>query len=376
MFLSGASVVRGILRSKSSMRRPNFVATTCCAMVFLAMNSPSGKCASGNVNYTFVKSDSNETSNACADREAIGLNNAGVKALNHQDYKLATVKFLAALDLDPAYQLALNNLAITYNNLGLSLRDTDHNGALFYFHQALFLNPRNSTTSQNLSGIVRWMGKDPDVFETHVKFAEQAYVTADFVSALIECMEALRLKSDPEIEKRMHECEQKLSDSQKLHYEKTFHNQQPVLAPPSPQITATEEVDFKPYLADMSRRIERAWFPPKSGEWSQVIVYFKIHKPGGLSSLRVQESSGSIIADKAALEAVTKAAPFRPLPEGSDKAVDIAFTFDHNSWKAWAAKASRYDMLPEEIRNRLIDLYDLSPSALIEWVETQMRQFH
>jgi Tfp pilus assembly protein PilF len=52
----------------------------------------------------------------------IGLNNEGVKALNANDYSLATAKFLEALRLDPTYRLALDNLAITYNNYGLQLR--------------------------------------------------------------------------------------------------------------------------------------------------------------------------------------------------------------------------------------------------------------
>jgi TonB family protein len=46
--------------------------------------------------------------------------------------------------------------------------------------------------------------------------------------------------------------------------------------------------------------------------------------------LRLVTSSGVAIADKAALQAVENAAPFRTLPPGASDDVDIQFTFDYN----------------------------------------------
>lgn len=97
-----------------------------------------------------------------------------------------------------------------------------------------------------------------------------------------------------------------------------------------PSLDAQKDVDFGPYMADLQRRIKRAWFPPKGNESKRVVVQFKVHRGGELSNLRLDKSSGMAIADQAALKAVENAAPFRPLPPGAPDDVDIQFTFDYN----------------------------------------------
>ncbi len=97
-----------------------------------------------------------------------------------------------------------------------------------------------------------------------------------------------------------------------------------------PSLDAQKDVDFGPYMADLQRRIKRAWFPPKGQESRRVVVIFKIHSDGSLSHLRLDHTSGMAIADQAALKAVENAAPFRPLPSGAPTDVDIQFTFDYN----------------------------------------------
>jgi len=86
--------------------------------------------------------------------------------------------------------------------------------------------------------------------------------------------------------------------------------------------------DFGPYMADMQRRIKRAWFPPKGNESKRVVVQFKISNDGHMSDLSIEHSSGLAIADQAALKAVENAAPFGP-PPGPIKD-PIQFTFDYN----------------------------------------------
>ncbi len=96
------------------------------------------------------------------------------------------------------------------------------------------------------------------------------------------------------------------------------------------QDSSDEDIDFGPYMADLQRRIKRAWFPPKGNESKRVVVIFKIHSHGELSNLRIDKSSGVPIADTAGLKAVQNAAPFRPLPEGAPDDIDVQFTFDYN----------------------------------------------
>ncbi|MBY0357710.1 MAG: TonB family protein [Candidatus Obscuribacterales bacterium] len=97
-----------------------------------------------------------------------------------------------------------------------------------------------------------------------------------------------------------------------------------------PSVDSTKDVDFGPYMADLQRRIKRAWFPPRGQESRRVVVIFKVHSGGELSDLRIDKTSGTSLADQAALQAVTNAAPFRPLPSGAPNVVDIQFTFDYN----------------------------------------------
>ena len=107
----------------------------------------------------------------------------------------------------------------------------------------------------------------------------------------------------------------------------------PPVAPTKPTINAGRDVDFGPYMAELQRRIKRAWYPPKSHESDRIQVVFKVHTNGTMSNLRLSKSSSSAIANQAALKAIQNAAPFRPLPDGAPDSVDIQFTFDYNVFK-------------------------------------------
>lgn len=93
---------------------------------------------------------------------------------------------------------------------------------------------------------------------------------------------------------------------------------------------AAAKPDFGLFMADLQRRIKRSWFPPKGHESKRIMVFFKLNRDGKMSGLRLEQSSGIPVADQAALLAVSKASPFRPLPQGAPSNVDIQFTFDYN----------------------------------------------
>ncbi len=110
----------------------------------------------------------------------------------------------------------------------------------------------------------------------------------------------------------------------------------------APSVAAQADVDFGPYMADLQRRIKRAWFPPKGQESRRVVVVFKVHKGGELSNLRLEKSSSVAVADLAAMKAVENAAPFKPLPPGSSDDVDIQFTFDYNVFSGGSGVFRRF----------------------------------
>ncbi len=97
------------------------------------------------------------------------------------------------------------------------------------------------------------------------------------------------------------------------------------------------EVDFGSYLADMQRRIKRAWFPPKGNESKRISLKFKVAKSGAVTRIRLVESSGLQIADAAAITAIETASPFAPLPAGAPDQVEIKFTFDYNVFNGGSA---------------------------------------
>lgn len=102
-----------------------------------------------------------------------------------------------------------------------------------------------------------------------------------------------------------------------------------------PGIDAIREPDFGPYMRELQRRIKMNWDPPKGNESKRVVLLFKIAKDGRLLSCSVFKSSGLPNADKAAINAVHLAAPFRPLPpEYKGSSIDIQFTFDYNVFGA------------------------------------------
>lgn len=90
------------------------------------------------------------------------------------------------------------------------------------------------------------------------------------------------------------------------------------------------DVDYSKYMAALQRRIKQNWFPPKCPDSKKITVRFNILRNGSLRNLKLVNSSGIAINDTAALKAVSNAAPFAPLPEGSPEDVDIEFKFDYN----------------------------------------------
>ncbi len=126
----------------------------------------------------------------------INFNNEGVKALNDKKYELAITKFLESLEIDSKYQLACDNLATTYNNYGLTLRERPKE-AIKKFHLAFCLDPISKIALLNIEGIIRVMGMDPNSFNDRIILAEQAAAIEDLAGSVIEYQAALQIKNDP-----------------------------------------------------------------------------------------------------------------------------------------------------------------------------------
>lgn len=98
--------------------------------------------------------------------------------------------------------------------------------------------------------------------------------------------------------------------------------------------SATDELNWNPYMRDLQRRIKRNWKPIKLGYSSRVVVLFTIGKNGELVSAEIYKTSGNKEMDEAALNTLKKTT-FKPLLAGYNKqSIDIQFTFDYNVYNS------------------------------------------
>lgn len=84
------------------------------------------------------------------------------------------------------------------------------------------------------------------------------------------------------------------------------------------------DVELSDYIKTLTLRIQKHWFPPKDGRSSA--VSFELHTDGTISHLQLRRSSGILMCDQPALEAIAQAAPFKPLPDG-DGPLYLTFVF-------------------------------------------------
>ncbi|MBI1269923.1 hypothetical protein GC174_05780 [bacterium] len=130
------------------------------------------------------------------------LVNLGVVSMNAGNYKTAISKLEEAIALAPEHSVARQNLAIAYNNYGLTLKDKPAE-ALKIYHKAVFLNPESAETGSNLEAIITMLGKNPAAFEDRVKLGDSAAREGDKIGAKVEYLAALKLKEDSSVRTKL-----------------------------------------------------------------------------------------------------------------------------------------------------------------------------
>lgn len=123
------------------------------------------------------------------------LNDEAEQAINQKNYQLAIQKLQQALKIDQTNEKARANLAIAYNEYGLSIAQNQPE-AIKCFHRAAMLAPGNPAITGNLDGTIEKMGKNPRDFATRVALGKVCQATADFIGAIVEFREAVKIKDD------------------------------------------------------------------------------------------------------------------------------------------------------------------------------------
>jgi TonB family protein len=224
----------------------------------------------------------------------IGLNNEGVCALKCNNYPKAIKDFETTLSIDPGYEMARDNLRIAYNNYGLSLRHTPA-AALHQFHEALWLNPGNKVVQQvvldNVGATIKMLHFDPNSSIDRLQLAENELSQFDLIGYLEEAYISRWLKRNPG-----HDWKDALSTS-------FYEDQSSDRGTSMPMVNSDTDVNCT------EARVQRVWNKSQH-PYGASKVRFGIKRDGSLVDLHVEKSSGSPLADNAALDAVRKCAPF------------------------------------------------------------------
>ena len=111
------------------------------------------------------------------------------------------------------------------------------------------------------------------------------------------------------------------------------------LAPPAPEDEETlslesKEPKYLSYLYQIKSKIRRAWTVPaqvqQSEKGGKLLTIFTLDNQGRLLNVLLAASSGQAHLDKAAIEAVQRAAPFDPFPDHIKlKRLNIKAFFDY-----------------------------------------------
>lgn len=104
-----------------------------------------------------------------------------------------------------------------------------------------------------------------------------------------------------------------------------------------------DKIDYSPYMNTVSSWLRGSWAPPHANKSSRVEVSFNIKRNGEIKGLKVIQSSGVPLTDKAAMDAVKLAVPFRIFEKGWPDEVTIEFNFDYN----------QHAKISEEERNKI-----------------------
>lgn len=96
-------------------------------------------------------------------------------------------------------------------------------------------------------------------------------------------------------------------------------------------VDAVAQAQVDAYWTELKKRIVDSWQPPRGNESKEVVVLFSMTPKGELSNVEVTQSSGFSPVDSAAVNAIKRVFPFRPLPsDQTDPTLDIEFKFDYS----------------------------------------------
>ena len=96
-----------------------------------------------------------------------------------------------------------------------------------------------------------------------------------------------------------------------------------------PTANQTLKSDFSEYMENVQNSLQKNWITPDFLEEACVRVLFKIDRFGNVVSGDILESSGNLIYDESAVNAIHKSEPFGKFPENTSRQyITVNYSFD------------------------------------------------
>jgi TonB family protein len=269
-----------------------------------------------------------------ASASLITANNTAVGLISHGKNEDAIELLEPLVKTSPDYGLGRDNLAIAYNNVALKQTDSPK-VALDSLWRSFCLSAHEAKTTENIDAMLKVLHKQPNKFEDRVAMGDAQVTEGCLYGAYEEYTAALAIHDDAKVKDKLDQIKKQAAnctddDINGAFFVKVAMRPAGFSKQSSDQATATDAVDFAPYMARLQKSIKRNWFPPKKESSQKTQVTFSLARDGTISNLRVTQSSGDQDEDQAGLRAVQKLGKAEPLPLGADAKVDIQFSFDYN----------------------------------------------
>jgi tetratricopeptide (TPR) repeat protein len=272
-------------------------------------------------------------------------------------YVSAVIKCEQRLKLAPDDLKLRKTRAGYYVKIAQALK-SDPYEAIKYLHKADLLELSNLSVSKNLDEMIEKMGKDPQSSSDRAEIARLARNKADFVSAISEYSQALRLKPSGTMHEQLGDIYRLRDENDKAieHYIKAqsfgdskglevklgqaYQAKKDMVSAVAAYAKATAmksddpleeealvagwEEALKPVLnsevtrssdslaqpqlgfTELSDRIKAAWLPPNRADFKTAKLSAKFFAGGGIADLKIVSSSGDSTFDHSALRAIER----------------------------------------------------------------------
>ena len=118
---------------------------------------------------------------------------------------------------------------------------------------------------------------------------------------------------------------------------------------------------FGEYMQNINKKINSNWNQPELTEEGNAVIRFKLTKDGEICSYDLVESSGNVVFDEFALNAVKKSAPFGDFPENSGQNfITVQYSFESkpvttDRIKKIVADSEKFINVDNDMARKLID---------------------